>query len=158
MNVRDTATMESTEAEHEAAAEGGTSPATVTGDPLSKDLIFDLLRNWRRRQVLRYLDGADGSARLDELAEHIAAKENDISIQALSSSERKRVYIALYQCHLPKMDDSGVIDYNQARGTVSLRNRAARLYPYLFLDPTDQDDGDGLIDTLRSKFMRSDSV
>lgn len=123
----------------------------IASEPLSKDMIFELLRNWRRRQVLRYLDVNDGTARLDELAEEIAARENGIDQQALSSSERKRVYIALYQCHLPKMDDSGVIDYNQARGTIELQQGAAPLFPYLYLDPAPSGDEDGFINIIRSK-------
>lgn len=102
-----------------------------SGEELPLDDIFDLLRNQRRRGVLRYLhDEADGTATLDELAEHIAAKENDIDISQLTSSQRKRVYIGLYQCHLPKMDELGVIAYDQNRGTIELQD-VSQLEPFL---------------------------
>ena len=119
---------------------------------LSLDVIFELLRVSRRREVLWYLEENEGTARLDELAEHIAAKENDIELEELTSSQRKRVYIGLYQCHLPKMDDSGVIDYDQARGTIELRRTAQQLYPYLALDPLDPPNGDsGTLQRMLSK-------
>ena len=118
-------------------AQDGQTETAREQERLSLDVVFELLRVSRRREVLWYLEEHDGTARLDELAEHIAAKENDIDIAELTSSQRKRVYIGLYQCHLPKMDDSDVIDYDQARGTIELRRTAEQLYPYLALDPFD---------------------
>jgi len=100
-------------------------------DEITLDETFDLLRNRRRRDVLIYLAGVeDNSATLGELAEHVAAKENDIDPAELSSTQRKRVYIGLYQCHLPKMDELGVVDYDQDRGTVVLQD-GSRLFEYL---------------------------
>ncbi|MFC4989373.1 MULTISPECIES: DUF7344 domain-containing protein [Saliphagus] len=100
-------------------------------DQLSKDVIFDLLKNRRRRQVLAYLQEADETITLSELAEEIAAWENDIEVRELKSDQRKRVYVALYQTHLPKMDDAGVIDYNKDRGLITLSENADSLQEYL---------------------------
>jgi len=52
-------------------------------------------------------------------------------VQRLSSDQRKRVYIGLYQCHLPKMDDAGVIDFDKDRGEIVLRESAEQLREYL---------------------------
>lgn len=101
------------------------------GSVLTKGEIFDLLKNSRRRKILEYLREHDGSAKLDELAEHIAADENDITVQQLSSDQRKRVYIGLYQCHLPKMDTLGVVEYDKNRGTVELQDSVSSLVPYM---------------------------
>lgn len=98
---------------------------------LSTDDVFEVLYNRRRRDVIRYLREREGSATTSDLAEHIAAKENGIPVQQLSSSQRKRVYVGLYQNHLPMMDDIGVIDYEKNRGTVRLRECATQLEPYL---------------------------
>ncbi|WP_232688809.1 DUF7344 domain-containing protein [Halobacterium zhouii] len=98
---------------------------------LSLDIVFEILRNERRRLVLHYLRDNDGEATLGQLAEHIAALENDITVTALNAQQRKRVYVGLYQCHLPKMDDAGVIDFNQSRGTIDLCESADRLETYL---------------------------
>ncbi|WP_096390412.1 DUF7344 domain-containing protein [Halopenitus persicus] len=98
---------------------------------LSTDAVFEVLYNRRRRDILRYLRDRDGSATASDLAEHIAAKENDVTVQQLSSSQRKRVYVGLYQNHLPMMDDIGVIEYEKNRGTVRLRECGTQLEPYL---------------------------
>jgi len=101
---------------------------------LSKDDLFELLKNPRRRAVLRFLESTDGNATLSELAEHIAAQENDIEVQQLNAYQRKRVYVALYQCHLPKMDDADIVDYDQDRGDIELREEADQLLTYLDSD------------------------
>ncbi|MFB6358651.1 MAG: hypothetical protein ABEJ96_06540, partial [Thiohalorhabdaceae bacterium] len=74
----------------------------------------ELLPGW---SVARLSDAIRDARRaeLGDLAEHIASIENDKPEVALSSTERKRVYVALYQCHLPKMDDIGVIDFDEDR-------------------------------------------
>jgi hypothetical protein len=104
---------------------------------LPLDVIFHTLKNSRRRHVLRYLIENGGEATLSGLAERIAAVENGIPEGQLSSDQRKRVYVGLYQCHLPKMDDVGVINYNQARGNVELTDRIEEFEEYL----EDSDEG-----------------
>lgn len=98
---------------------------------LPLDIVFELLKNRRRRRVLRYLEEEADTADLGTLAEALAAEENDKSIGALSSSERKRVYICLYQCHLPKLDDAGVIEFDSDRGTICKSDATSELIAYL---------------------------
>lgn len=97
---------------------------------LEMDVAFELLKNWRRRTVLRYL-AEEESVTLSDLAEHVAALENDVPEAQLSSKQRKRVYVALYQCHLPMMDRAGVIEFNRARGLVERSPLAEELQGYL---------------------------
>jgi DNA-binding transcriptional ArsR family regulator len=97
----------------------------------SLDVIFEILKNSRRREVLRFLRERDEQVSLGDLAEHVAAIENDTTTDALTSSERKRVYVGLYQCHLPKMDDIGVVEFNQDRGHITLTEKADDFEKYL---------------------------
>jgi hypothetical protein len=118
----------------------GHSGETARGDPengerLPYDVVFGLLANERRRRTLTYLTESENPTTLSNLAEHIASLETGKPVRALSSSERKRVYVGLYQCHLPKMDDANVIDYNQSRGTIEIRPEADQLLCYLPDDP-----------------------
>jgi hypothetical protein len=109
-------------------SDGGGSDA---GYELPLDQTFEILKNSRRRETLRYLKANGGETTLSEVAEHIAALENDTTVRAITSAQRKRVYVGLYQCHLPKMDDTDVIDFDQNRGTIELGPNAAQLDPYL---------------------------
>ncbi len=107
------------------------SDDTDNGYDLPLDQIFEILKNSRRRQTLRFLYENEGETTLSEVAEHIAAIENDTTVKAISSAQRKRVYVGLYQCHLPKMDDTDVIDFEQNRGTIEFGPNVDQLEPYL---------------------------
>lgn len=111
-----------------------------SGPALGPDRIFEVLKNQRRRRTLMYLVEHDNPVTIGALAEYIAALENDTTESALTSRERKRVYVGLYQCHLPKMDDTGAIEFNKARGTISLGPTFQQFEPYLNLDTDDTDE------------------
>ena len=115
---------------------------------LPKDEIFHLLQNQRRRYVLQYLQEVDGTVEMRDMAEQVAAWEHDTTLQALTSDERQRVYIALYQAHLPKLDEKGVINYNQSRGIVEPTARVGQLTQYL--QATEDDDSEETDDERRS--------
>jgi len=111
------------------AEPGASAPADQP--PLTPDEIFHLLQTNRRRDALRYLKRHEGPVRMRDLAEQVAAWENDTTVRALSSRQRQRVYIPLYQTHLPKLDEAGVIEYDQSRGVVERTPVADQLDPYL---------------------------
>ncbi|WP_076607940.1 DUF7344 domain-containing protein [Natronorubrum thiooxidans] len=102
----------------------------------SKDEIFHLLQNERRRMVLRYLRGTEGPVRMRDIAEQVAAWEHDTTVQELTSTQRQRVYIPLYQSHLSKLDTAGIIDYQQNRGIVVRKPLADQIDQYLQIDPS----------------------
>jgi hypothetical protein len=98
---------------------------------LSTDDVFHILQTKRRRDVLRYLQGTDGPVRMRALAEQVAAWEHDTTVDALTSNERQRVYISLYQSHLPKLDEERIIRYDKDRGIVERTALAERFDPYI---------------------------
>jgi hypothetical protein len=112
------------------------SEEPVELDPLDQevsiDMTFEVLKNQRRRWVLRYLNEHEGAVSLSDLSEHVAALENGKSVGELSSQERKRVYVGLYQCHLPKMADMGFVKFNKSRGIIELGPAAAHANEYLY--------------------------
>jgi len=94
---------------------GGVEPTTE----VSEDELFDVLANQRRRFAVHLLKREeDDSIAIGDMAEQIAAWENGIDTKEITGNERKRVYTALQQSHLPKMDDAGVVDFNKDRGLV----------------------------------------
>lgn len=119
-----TSTQQTERAGTDANPEGSTLPtetAVSLGDddgPLPVDELFGLLKNERRRLTLGYLRQHDEPVSLGELAESIASHENDKPEAQLNAMERKRVYVGLYQCHLPMMDDRGAVDFNKPRGRI----------------------------------------
>lgn len=103
---------------------------------LTTDEVFHILQNERRRRILAYLREHDDGDGVDmrEIVEWVAAEEHDTTVNALRSKERQRVYIALYQSHLPKLDDYGLVTYDQRRGWVTLTTAAESVFPYLAVD------------------------
>lgn len=81
--------------------------------------------------VLYYLRQHGGSATMSDLADQIAAWENDAEVDELTSQQRKRVYVSLYQTHLPKLANTDLIDYDAEEGDVRLTDRATDMDAFL---------------------------
>jgi len=132
--------MSATETRTDSATDQVPEPSTEP--ELSQDDVFHLLQTPRRRYVLPYLKEHEGPAEMREIAEQVAAWENDTTVAALTSDERQRVYIPLYQSHLPKLDEEGVVEYDQNRGIVERTELANRFDRYLEVseEPDEEDD------------------
>ena len=130
---------------HESKGNAGSADSedeTNETSELETDDLFHILQNQRRRRVLQFLQDFDEGEQVDmrDIAEQVAAWEHDTTVQQLSSNERQRVYIALYQSHLPKLDEKGVLEYNQSRGIVERTAVADQFDPYLDVDSDDGGD------------------
>ena len=97
---------------------------------LSQDVAFDLLSNARRRFVLRQLQEGQDPIELGGLAGALAAKENGVSVEKLTAQQRKRTYVSLYQTHIPKLVEAGVIEYDRDAGVVSSTDHVDELAAY----------------------------
>lgn len=105
--------------------------SSETSQELSPDVVFEILSSRRRRMVLFLLRERNGSATVNELAQQIAALENDVEVENLTSQQQKRVYVSLYQTHLPKLEQTGIIDYDVDAGAVALTDRVNEVDTYL---------------------------
>jgi hypothetical protein len=116
---------------------------------LSTDEVFHLLKNSRRREVVAYFIEHDGPVDIGTLADWIAARETDASSEDVPNVARQRVYVALYQSHLPKLDDHDVVEYGDD-GTVARGPNAPPLETLLeyerSIDWQRTDDVDGDVD------------
>lgn len=105
---------------------------------LSRDDVFQVLSNRRRRYALHYLKQEGDLTSIGELAENIAAWENGTSVGEVTSSERKRVYISLLQLHLPRMEEVGLVEFNRSRGVVEPLPRMFDVDVYLEVVPDNE--------------------
>lgn len=106
-------------------------------EKLSTEVIFTTLSNRRRRYVLHYLAQVGDSVRIRDLSEQIAAWENRIDRRDVTPKQRKRVYTALHQTHLPMMDRLGTVAYDRDRGTVATTEHLDAFEIYLHVVPRD---------------------
>jgi len=106
------------------------SESVARPDEPTEQEVFDILSNRRRRYAL-YALADDRTATIGSLAERIAAWENDCPIEEVTSAERKRVYTALQQSHLPKLERTGLVSFDHESGRVRPTDTVQEMDIYL---------------------------
>jgi len=104
------------------------------------ETVIDALLSERRRRLLDVLDDEGGGT----FSEVVAGVSEEIYGPDYSSTERKRVYVSLYQNHVPRLSEEGIVVFE---GT----GEDDRIYP----GPAFPQAKDAL-DSLRRSLRRSD--
>ncbi|MFB6173325.1 MAG: hypothetical protein ABEI39_01650 [Halobacteriales archaeon] len=91
--------------------------------------IHEVLSNERRQLALRALREAGGPLSARELSERIAEVETGESPPPRNI--RQSAYVSLHQTHLPKLDEMGIVEYDESAKTVSLEDRASEVSVYM---------------------------
>jgi hypothetical protein len=99
----------------------------------TRDQLFHVLRNQRRRFAIQHLKRTSGPVDIGELATQVAAWENEVPVEAVTSTQRRRVYNGLQQTHVPELEETGIVEVD--RREVELTERAADLDIYLEVVP-----------------------
>ncbi|MFC4553187.1 MULTISPECIES: DUF7344 domain-containing protein [Halorussus] len=108
--------------------------STVGGPDESRgslDTQFDVLRNRRRRYVLRHLRDRTLPVAVADLARVVAADEEGVEPGDASESAVDRAYVSLYHNHVPKMVDAGLLVRFEERNTVALADDAPTVDRFL---------------------------
>ena len=105
--------------------------SSTNTDTLTRDEVYDILSNGRRRFVIYLLREEGEPIPLSELSDRVAAWENDLPVEELSDQQVKRVYVSLYQTHIPKLEESNIVEYDKDSGVVSLASNVSSLDAYL---------------------------
>lgn len=105
-----------------------------TDEPSSReaDVIYDVLSERRRRDVLRCLKEYDETMTLPDVADEVAVRELGERITDISAETVMEVYLSLYHTHVPKLTAAGIVEYDQERDIVIAKNLAP-VEPYLEL-------------------------
>jgi DNA-binding transcriptional ArsR family regulator len=114
------------------SGENGPAAPDIEEKSLSEDEIFEVLSNRRRRYTLHALhQHNDNRAALSTVSREVAACETDKRVPEVDGQERKRVYTSLQQFHLPKMEEKGVVEFDDNEGVIELGDAAEDLDIYL---------------------------
>jgi hypothetical protein len=89
-------------------------------EEITKDEVFEVLSSSRRRLILYHLHRRGGKAVLRDLASDTAKAESDDDVD---DDVVKRFYISLYQTHVPKLEEVGLVRYDSDTKTVSLTDK-----------------------------------
>ena len=107
-------------------ADGDAELPSREEDDFTRDDVFEVLSNQRRRYAIHYLKRRNGDpVAVSELTDWVASWEYGKEIEALNHRERKRVRNALRQFHLPKMAEYGFVEYDSRRGVIELTEAAS---------------------------------
>lgn len=106
-------------------------PGRADGVPLTREQVFSLLSNRRRRYVLYSLDREDGITTVGDLATRIGAWEAEVPPEEVDSNRRKVVYNALKQSHLPRLAERDLIEYHREERRVEVTRCGSLLTDYL---------------------------
>ncbi|WP_276281175.1 winged helix-turn-helix domain-containing protein [Halorussus caseinilyticus] len=97
----------------DSAGASNDSPETdqpTPGVSLSLDATLELLAHSDRRAILDYLlDAEDSTATVGELADYLVAKKAE---RTGEQPGHDHVLSTLHHVHIPKLADSGVVDYD----------------------------------------------
>ncbi|AUV81082.1 hypothetical protein C2R22_04925 [Salinigranum rubrum] len=89
--------------------------------PESLSRAFSALANTRRRQAIRYL-GHHRSLSLATLADGVAERESDVPLREVDEGTVREVYLSLYHTHVPKLEDAGIVAYDQESDWITRRD------------------------------------
>lgn len=103
----------------------------MSDSELTQAKLFDVFSNARRRRTVQFLKRQGGSCDLAPLVEQVAAWENDTDPDDVTRTQRRRVYISLYQTHLPMLEDHGIVDWDPDGHEIELLPSEDRFEPYL---------------------------
>jgi len=95
-------------------------PVRCDGGRAPLDRAFEALADTRKRYVAYHLLDV-GGADVQELAEHVAARECDGTVTAAPEDHAEAVRLDLYHNHLPKLDALDVVEYDRRSGAVRYR-------------------------------------
>jgi DNA-binding transcriptional ArsR family regulator len=88
----------------------------------SRDALFDALSHRYRRFALAALCGRDEPVALADLAVEVTEQETGEIGENLSKERAREIEISLYHVHVPKLDDTGIVEFDRDRNTVSVCN------------------------------------
>jgi len=102
---------------------GTESTRTACGEPTDRvpdEVVADLLADDRCRRVLAELVTADDPLAVDDLARAILARERGVEPAAVDDEAAAALREEIFQCSLPRLTPTGLVDYDSMLGTVAL--------------------------------------
>ena len=94
------------------------------------DVLFSIINNQRRRNVIRCLNEADDAVELRDIVDYLALFEK--------ARKKNSIYASLIQTHLPLMDRNDIVHYDRRRNTVELTDFGKKCDYYLEIISKDE--------------------
>jgi len=105
---------------NERDGDGASADAGGDGEPYPDDLD-------RRERYVCYCLSKHGRMALWDLADEVTVWETGARLPSLPPSEGRKVYLALYHTHVPRLERAGLVRYRPGRDLVALTDDAIAL-------------------------------
>ncbi|WP_137286248.1 DUF7344 domain-containing protein [Halorussus salinisoli] len=89
------------------------------GGSLGVDEVLTLLSDRYRRHTLACLDGLPAPVSLEDLTDQVAGREFQQPPDNVSMIKRTQIATALHHTHLPKLEEAGILVYDDDGGKVT---------------------------------------
>lgn len=136
-----------------ALSDCGTETPNADASTICTTEIHSILSNKRRLFLLEELIARE-EAEFNDLVDAVAQRELGITPENPDwHDERKKVRVSLYQTHIDRLKEHGIIDYQRKTGLIQLAENAEAISPYLEV-PTlgTTEDSCGILDRVSSAF------
>lgn len=102
---------------------------STDSQPISRETAYRLLSKSRRRHLLTLLFELEEES-LETLGRKIAAREVDEPPSNVPERTYTRIVTALVHCHIPRLVDYDLVDYDRETRTIVLETAARERFPF----------------------------
>lgn len=95
------------------------------------DAVLDLCRDQHRRIVLAVLADQRRPVTLDDLTKTVLKHNHHTPLLEVSEAVLREIQLSLFHVHLPKLEASGIIEYDSERHLIEPTDELERVEPHL---------------------------
>jgi hypothetical protein len=99
--------------------------------PITFDTVLDLCRDKHRRIVLAVLAAEQRSLTVNDLRRTILTRNHHTPVIDASEEVLTEIRVSLHHVHIPKLESTGVIEYDSERQLVEPTEQFDQLQPHL---------------------------
>ncbi|WP_226480833.1 DUF7344 domain-containing protein [Natrinema amylolyticum] len=100
-------------------------------EPVTFDTVLDLCADRHRRIALATLANEQRSLTVNDLTKAIVKHNHHVPVTEMSEGNLSEIQLLLHHVHLPKMEASVLVDYDQERGLVEPTEQFEQVQPQL---------------------------
>lgn len=103
------------------------------GSKLPLEVVFRALADRRRRTILYCLTGCTYPVPLEEVVDRIATQESETQVTDIPAEVYERLASDLHHTQLPKLEEWGIVEYEDELNLITVAETVRPLDEYLHL-------------------------
>lgn len=103
----------------------------MSGDLIAFDSVLELCEDQHRRIILATLADEQRSLTVKDLAKAIVKHNDHVPVTEIPAGRLSELQLLLHHVHLPKIDATGLVDYDGERGLVEPTEQFEQVQPQI---------------------------